>query len=253
MAGNWKLAWVTGASSGIGQALALELAKAGVRVVASARNAERLDALSGNQSLIESYPLDVTDGPGLERAVEDIERGFGPIDLAVLNAGVGYLMSARKFDLGKIQTSLDTNYMGVIHGLNAVMPRMIERGGGQIALMASPAGYRGMARGIAYSPPKAALINLAECLYNDLKRHNVTVSVINPGFVTTPMTSRNDFKMPFCLQPEDAARRILTGLRAGRFEISFPWQLIWPLKFLSALPYPIYFWWMRKMMAKNRR
>jgi short-subunit dehydrogenase len=246
MSTPWQVAWIAGASSGIGRALALDLARRGVKVAASARNAEALSQLATEHPQIVPYPLDVTDRAGVERTVAHIEATMGPIGLAILNAGVGKFMPARKFDAGLVREALEINYMGSVHGLEALLPRMIERGRGHIALTGSVAGYAGVPRSGAYAPTKAALINLAEGLYPDAQRFGIKISVINPGFVSTPMTQVNRFKMPFMLTAEDASRRILAGLEKGKFEIAFPWQMVWTLRVLRLLPYPLYFWIQRR-------
>ena len=170
MSAPWQVAWIAGASTGIGRALAQELASRGVKVAASARNAELLAELAAGHAGITPYPLDVTDRPAVERTVAHIEATVGPIGLAILNAGVGKFMPARKFDAGLVREALEINYMGAVHGLEALLPRMIERGGGHIALTASVAGYSGVPRSGAYAPTKAALINLAEGLHPDAQR-----------------------------------------------------------------------------------
>jgi NAD(P)-dependent dehydrogenase (short-subunit alcohol dehydrogenase family) len=248
----WQVAWITGAGSGIGRALALDLARAGVRVAASARTQANLSQLAAHDPAISAYPLDVTDRAGVARAVEAMESALGPIDLAILGAGSGRLLSGNKFDAATVRAALEVNYMGVVHCLEALLPRMIARGRGHIAVVASVAGYRGMARNAAYGPTKAALINLAECLYPDVARFGVTVSVINPGYVDTPMTRGNRSSMPFLVGAEDAAARIVSGLKRGRFEIAFPWQIVWALKFARILPYWLYFWLLHRFGMGRR-
>jgi NAD(P)-dependent dehydrogenase (short-subunit alcohol dehydrogenase family) len=242
----WQAAWITGAGTGIGRALALDLARAGVKVAASARTERNLSLLAAHHVAVDFYPLDVTDRAAVAEAVEDIESALGPIDLAILNAGTWRPLGALKFDAEAVREALETNYMGAIHCLEALLPRMIERRSGHIALMASVAGYRGMVRAGGYGPTKAALINLAECLYADVSRFGVKISIINPGFVDTPMTRGNDFPMPFMVSAQDASERILKGLAKGRFEIAFPAPLVWPLKIARILPYQLYFWTLRR-------
>lgn len=248
----WQVAWMTGAGSGIGRALALDLAREGVKVAASARTERNLSQLAADGAAIDAHPLDVTDKAGVARAVEAIERALGPIDLAILSAGAGRSLSGSKFDAATVREALEVNYMGVVHCLEALLPRMIARGKGHIAIMASVAGYRGMARNGAYAPTKAALINLAECLYPDVSRFGVKVCVINPGYVDTPMTRANKAPMPFLISAEDAAARILRGLKRGRFEIAFPWQIVWSLKFARILPYWLYFWALHRFGMSRR-
>ena len=232
----WKTAWITGASTGIGRELALKLAKSGVRVAASARSADKLNELARADPNILPIPLDVTAQSAVKEAHDRIMRELGTIDLAVLNAGIWHPMRASEYDAKKAVESMQINYFGIANALEPLIPAMIERRGGQIALVASVAGYRGLPMASAYAPSKAAVINLAEVLRLELSRHNIVVSLVNPGFVETPMTSVNTFPMPFILKPEDAANRILQGLIKGRFEVAFPWQLVGLMKLLRAMP-----------------
>ncbi|WP_088345203.1 MULTISPECIES: SDR family NAD(P)-dependent oxidoreductase [Rhodomicrobium] len=252
MAGEWRVAWITGASTGIGREMALRLARSGVAVAASARNAEALRALAGEQAGIAAYPVDVTDEPAMMRAVAAIEAETGPIDLAILNAGLGAPLNPQRFDTATVRKLVETNYMGVVHGLAAVLPRMIERGRGHIALNASIAGYRGMARMGAYAPTKAALISLAECLRAELDRYGIRVSLINPGYVDTPLNRESRAPLPFLITADIAADRILAGLRREKFEIAFPSQTLWLGKTLRVLPYPVYFWLLRNVLQRRR-
>lgn len=244
----WNVAWITGASIGIGREMALLLARSGVKVAASARSVDELNALASSQSGILAVPLDVTDPEAAAAAAERIASQLGPIDLAIFNAGVWQPMGARNFDPGKCATSMSVNYQGVCNGLAAVMPAMIARQSGQIALVSSVAGYRGLPKAIAYAPSKAAVISLAETLAPDLARYGVTVSVVNPGFVETPMTAVNDFPMPFIIKADDAASRIIRGLAKKKFEVAFPWQLAALMKVLRILPYRVFFWYVRNFM-----
>jgi short-subunit dehydrogenase len=253
MAAPWRTAWITGASSGIGRALAIELARRGVKVAASARSADRLAGLARAHRGIAPLPLDVLDRGAMADAVRSIAGTLGPIDLAVLNAGVWEAMSARNFSAAKAARSMAVNYQGVVNGVEALLPPMLERGQGHIAMMASVAGYRGLGTTAAYGPTKAAVINLAEALHNDLDARGIRVSVVNPGYVDTPMSSVNKFAMPFMVSAEDAARRIVRGLERGKFEIAFPWQLAWAMKLGRAMPNRLFFWYARTFLAPPRK
>lgn len=237
----WKTAWITGASSGIGRELALLLARGGVRVAATARDRERLAALAADGPGILPFAADVADLPAVRDVYGAIERELGPVDLAILNAAIWHPMSADAFDAERAVHSMTVNYLGMVAALEPLLAGMIVRRRGHVALVASLAGYRGLPKAAAYAPTKAAVISLAEVLRLDLARHGVRVSVVNPGFVRTPMTSVNTFPMPFLLEPDDAARRIVSGLARGRFEIAFPWQLAVPMKLLRILPYAAFF------------
>jgi short-subunit dehydrogenase len=254
MVTHWRTAWITGASTGIGRALAVALAERGVKVAASARSADTLAELARAHPGIAPLPLDVLDAAAMAEAVRSIAGTLGPIDLAVLNAGTWEPMSTRNFSAAKAARSMAVNYQGIANGLEALLPTMLERGAGHIALMASVAGYRGLSPlTAAYAPAKAAVISLAECLRNDLGTHGITVSVINPGYVATPMTSTNKFPMPYLISAEDAARRIVRGLEKGKFEIAFPWQLAAMMKLGRLLPNRAFFWYARTFLAPPRR
>jgi short-subunit dehydrogenase len=232
---------VTGASTGIGRELTLRLARLGVRVAASARSAQKLEAMACAQGNILPVPLDVTRLADVASAHRSILVQMGDIDLAILNAGIWEPMRASAFSAELATHSMQVNYCGIANALASLIPAMIARGSGQIAMMASVAGYRGLPMAAAYAPSKAAVISLAEVLRLELERHHVIVSVINPGFVETPMTAGNRFPMPHILPVEDAAKRILHGLERGNFEIAFPWPLVATLKALRVLPNRLYF------------
>ena len=174
-------------------------------------------------------------------AVARIEAEHGPIDVAVLNAGTHRPVSAAEFTAEGLRELMEINVMGTAACLEALMPRMIARGRGRIAVVASVAGYRGLPTSAYYGATKAALINLTESLKFDLDRAGVTMQLIDPGFVKTPLTDRNEFPMPFLISAELAADRIASGLRSRRFEIAFPRRFVWMLKLLRCLPYALYF------------
>lgn len=240
-----KTAWVTGASSGIGRAVALELARRGVRVAATARRADELAALaseaSGMGGAVTPLQGDVTDAGAMAKVVEDAAAALGPIDLAVLNAGLYLPVRAEPFDLGAVRKTFDVNLTGTANCLAAVLPHMTTRRAGRVVIVASVAGYGGLPNSAAYGATKAALINLAESLKFDLDHAGVAIQVANPGFVDTPATKKNPFKMPALLPVEEAAREIVRGIARGGFEITFPKRFTYVLKALRVLPYPLYF------------
>jgi NAD(P)-dependent dehydrogenase (short-subunit alcohol dehydrogenase family) len=237
--------WVTGASSGIGEALALRLAQDGHEVAASARSADRLARLSDQardaDGRIHAYPLDVTDQPAAAAALAEIERQLGPLDSAVLAAGTHHPVSARDFKAADLARLVQVNLIGTANCLEPLLRTMIARRRGRIAIVSSVAGYRGLPTSAYYGATKAALINLAEALKFDLDRHGVTMQLIDPGFVKTPLTDQNEFAMPFRITPEEAAARIAKGLQSTRFEITFPRRFTYILKLARCLPYRLYF------------
>ncbi len=243
----WATVWVTGASTGIGRSIALQLAEAGVRVAASARTAGKLAALGPG---IHGFPLDVSDSVAVASGVAQIEMELGPIDLAILGAGTYSPVDATALDPAVFSHAMTTNYLGTVNCLAALLPRMMARGSGHVSWIASVAGYVGLPKAAAYGPTKAALINLGESLAPELRRAGIKVSVINPGFVDTPLTKQNDFPMPFLMTADDAARRTISGLSAGRFEIAYPRRFAAILKLARLLPYPLFFKLIDKAVLK---
>jgi NADP-dependent 3-hydroxy acid dehydrogenase YdfG len=242
--------WITGASSGIGLALASHYATAGHTVILSARNEDTLAAAVASLPAGRAYALqlDVGDEAAVAAAVEALESTHGPLDLAILNAGSYAPVSAVDFKAQAARQMMAVNYFGLCHCLAALMPRFMARGRGQIAAMASVAGYCGLPYAATYAASKSAVMRLCESLAPELQRAGVRLCVINPGFVATPLTDRNDFPMPFLVSAEDAARRIARGLEGPGFEIRFPRRLAWLLRVLSLLPYPLYFALTRRML-----
>lgn len=242
----WKTAWITGASSGIGRALALALARRGVAVAASARSREGLESLAteaaNGAARILPTPLDVTDRAAVKAAAEAAIRVFrGPPDLAVLNAGTFEPMSAGDFDAARFRKQVEINLMGTVHMLEALLPAYLAARRGHIAIVSSVAGYRGLPTSTAYGATKAALIHLAEALKYDCDRAGVKLQLVNPGFVKTPLSDKNKFKMPFLMPVDRAVERMIAGLTSDRFEITFPRRFTWQLKLLRSLPYRFYF------------
>jgi short-subunit dehydrogenase len=247
MALPWRLVWVTGASTGIGAEICKQLAAEGVIVAASARNAEALKALGKG---IHSFPLDVSQEKAVADAFEAIETTHGPIDLIIAGAGTYTPASAADFRTEMFRRMYEVNYLGVINVLAAALPKFRARRAGHLSWIASVSGYRGLPKAAAYGPTKAALINLAESLKPELDRDGVKVSVINPGFVRTPMTAVNDFEMPFLMEPADAARATIAGLAKNKFEVAYPTPFVAIMKFGRLLPYRIFFWISRKYLLK---
>lgn len=247
-------AWITGAGTGIGRALALALAARGMTVAASARTEADLvslaaEAAEGSGRII-PVPLDVTDEAAVQAAVARVETEAGPIALAILNAGTHSEVSAQKFDTVEFTRVIDTNLMGAVYCLGALLPVMRERRSGRIAVVSSVAGYRGLPTSGAYSASKAALITLTEALKPELEGEGVEMTLINPGFVDTPLTRRNTFPMPFMIDTDEAVRSIIHGLERDRFEIVFPWQMSILMKLLGILPYAPFFAITRRMVRR---
>lgn len=248
---KWKSVWITGASSGIGLELAKLLDGDVAHIAISARSRDKLEKAQKAGRTLSAYPVDVTDKRAVAACVKEIEAAAGPIDLAVLSAGVWFPMEVDEFDLDKIRTSIDVNYMGTMNTIDALLPGMLKRGQGHLAIVASVAGYRGLPKSVAYGPTKAALINVAETLKSELEPRGIAVSVINPGFVDTPMTETNTFPMPGIIPVEDAAKKLLDGLEAGQFEIIFPRGFVYLMKSLRRMPNALFFWVVRTFIMKG--
>jgi NAD(P)-dependent dehydrogenase (short-subunit alcohol dehydrogenase family) len=238
--------WLVGASSGIGLALAEALHELGATVIVSARNARALEAFVAAHPGSVAMPLDVTDAAAIERATDAVLAG-GQLDLMCYCAGHYQPMRATHIDTSDLLRHQAVNVTGALHLLAPLVHAMRDRGHGHLSFISSVAGFRGLPKSLAYGPTKAALINLAETLYLDLQPHGLGVSVINPGFVATPLTAQNDFHMPALMQPSDAAQAILQGWARGAFDIHFPKRFTRLLKLLRCLPYPLYFWAVRRI------
>lgn len=237
-------AWITGASQGIGWALTSKLAARGVHVAASARGGAALEARASESAdlpgTVTPYPLDVTDPDTVSVALARLFEARGVPDLVVLNAGTHRPTPAAGFRARDLRELLELNVLGVANCLQEIMPAMLARGRGQIAVVASLAGYRGLPTAASYGATKAALINMCEALRLDLHGSGVTLQVVNPGFVKTPLTDRNAFPMPFLISAEEAADAILDGLHRRRFEIRFPTRFALVMSLLRHLPYSLY-------------
>jgi NAD(P)-dependent dehydrogenase (short-subunit alcohol dehydrogenase family) len=246
--GEWRSrrVWLVGASTGIGAALATRLLGRGARVALSARSADRLAALAGAQPEALVLPLDVTRTESFDAAHERIVARWGGVDLAVYLAGVYTPTRAWELTVERARAHVEANLMGAFAMLAAVLPPMLARGSGGVALVSSVAGYRGLPKSLVYGPTKAALINLAEALYLDLAPRGVATYLINPGFVETPLTAQNDFRMPAIISADAAAAEIVAGFERGAFEIHFPKRFTGWLKALRHLPYAAYFPAIRK-------
>ena len=242
---DWKnkRVWIVGASTGIGAALAGQLHALKAKVAVSARSADKLNELVARLGAARAIalPLDITKVETIKSAEAELVAAWGGYDMVVFMAGDYTAMRAWELDLKVARQMVSINWEGFLNGLSIVIPRFVQAKAGGIALVASVAGYRGLPKSLVYGPTKAALINLAEVLYLDLKDKGLDIYVICPGFVKTPMTDKNDFKMPSIITPEEAAGEIIKGFQKGEFEIHFPKGFTRMLKVLQQLPYALYF------------
>lgn len=248
------VAWITGASSGIGAALALTLARRGWTVIATARREQALADLAAEAAGGRIHPLpgDVTDAVGVDRMVARIEEEHGPIALAVLNAGTYTPDGVANFDRSRFADTLRLNLQAGADAMQALFAVMRPRKHGQIALVSSVAGYRGLPNAASYSAGKAGAIALMESLRLEGQTHGLLLQVVNPGFVKTPLTDKNTFPMPFLVPVEKAASIIADGLRKTRFEIAFPGPFVFLLKIFRALPYGVFFWLIRRQTGVGK-
>ncbi len=235
---NARRVWVTGASTGIGRAVTLELVRRGATVFASARNESALNELvrdcGGDR--VTALPFDVTDRAANQRAVNDMHRRAGGLDIAVLNAGTCEYVDVAAFDSALFERTIRTNFLSMVYGIEAALPLLRQSPAPQLVGMSSTVAYRGLPRSEAYGASKAAIKNLFESLQVDLAPEGISVSVVCPGFVRTPLTDRNDFPMPFRIEADDAAIRIVDGIEARKPEIHFPRRFSLLFKFLTLLP-----------------
>ena len=242
--------WLIGASSGIGEACAKALIKAGAKVALSSRRVERLNPIAALADPGQAFvlPLDVTDDAQLKDSYQSILGSWGGIDLLLFVSGMYVPLRVDNFDIDAAEQTIDANLLGPMRAVALVLPEMLKAHAGHIAIVGSVAGYSGLPKALAYGPSKAAIINFCETLYYDLLPQGVSVHMISPGFVATEATAQNDFEMPALISAEEAAIEILNGIEKGEFDIHFPKRFSRFLKFLRILPYPIYFWIVRRFV-----
>ena len=237
-----KVIWITGASSGIGKALSIKFANEGWNVAISARRENLLREISNNHENINSFPLDVTNKDKCKEVFNNIKNQFENIDISFFSTGTWNPKKEKDIDVEQIEDVFKVNFFGTLNSIKSVEKYFKEKKSGTITIVSSIAGYRGLPNSTGYGPSKSALNNLAESLYFDFKRSNVRICLVSPGFIKTPMTDKNDFKMPFLKTTEYAAEKIYDGLINKKvFEIHFPKSLTLILKILSFLPSKIYF------------
>ena len=240
MSENQKKIWITGASSGIGKALAEKFATEGWKVAVSARRKEILDKMSEHENIF-SYPLDVTNQDQIKNSFEKITVDFNGLNLCVFSSGTYDPKLEQEINVEQNKFVMETNFFGVLYCIKAVESYFKNKKDGHISIVSSIAAYRGLPNSSGYGPSKAALTNLTESLYFDFKKYNVRISLVSPGFIKTPLTDKNEFSMPFIKSPEFAAEKMFNGLTKSKaFEIHFPKALTILLKILRILPYRIY-------------
>jgi len=248
------IVWITGASTGLGRELARQYAQAGHTVCVSARSVEGLTSLAEEcrdlSPKVHAYAVDVTDFDRVAETFASIQADVGLPELVILNAGTNVPDSVHSFDRENYQRIMNINYMGVINCLQPVLPEFIERRSGQVAVVASVAGYRGLPSAAAYCASKSALISMCESLQPELVVAGVSLHVVNPGFVRTPLTEKNRFSMPFLMEVDAAAASMIGGLAQGRFEVTFPKRFTWLVKLTGFLPNSVFLRLARNLVTR---
>ena len=248
-----KTAWILGGGTGLGAETAKGLIARGWTVAISGRRTEPLEALKASHGA-HPYPLDVTDREAVNATAGKIASDLGSIDLMVFSVAAWDVTKPGNYDYEKYAHIIDTNLLGAMRVIDPVVTQMRRQGSGEIALVASVAGYFGLPRAAAYSSGKAAMITLAQSMRTELKRDHIAVRLICPGFVRTDLTAKNDFPMPFLMEADEGGRRIVSGLLdSKRFEIAFPRRFVLILKTIRLLPYPVFFWIMGNLIGAGKK
>jgi len=245
-----KTVMVTGASSGIGRGLALELSRRGAKLGLIARRAEKLAELvweieATNGKAI-ALPADVMDVNSLAAAATQLRSTFGPIDVLIANAGVGATVDAAELKGSTVAGVINVNVLGAANSVEAVVPEMVQRGSGQLVVISSLAAYRGLPKSAAYCASKAAVSAFFESLRLDLKPRGIDVTIIHPGFIKTPLTAGRHAQMPFLMELEDAVQKIISAIEKRKKSYAFPWQLASIVRAGMLMPNFMYDWISRR-------
>jgi NADP-dependent 3-hydroxy acid dehydrogenase YdfG len=233
-----KKYWLVGASEGLGLALAQKLSRAGAEVILSARSADRLaEAVATMPGRATALPVDVADAASVRAAAATV----GAIDGVVFLAGVYWPTRAAAWDADKVEAMCDINFTGCARVMGAVMPGMVARGTGHLVITGSLSGFRGLPGAIGYSASKAGTMALAESMYADLRGTGISVQVANPGFIRTRLTDKNDFSMPFLMEPDQAAQYMFDHMLTDRFKVSFPTVFSWLFRLSQFMPDWMYY------------
>jgi short-subunit dehydrogenase len=236
---NWRSILITGGSSGLGEAMARALARPGTFLALTGRDAGRLAGVAEACRLqgadVEHAVLDVGDCDRMAAFVAETDRRR-PLDLVIANAGVSAGTQGGSEGAGQTRAIFAANVDGVINTVMPALDAMAPRGAGQVAIVSSLAGFRGLPGAPAYCASKAAVRVWGEALRPDWQRRGIKVNVICPGYVTTRMTAKNDFPMPFLMPADKAARIILGGLKRDRARIAFPWPMYAAIRLVAAIP-----------------
>tara|TARA_Y100000817_G_scaffold138641_1_gene108775 strand:- start:4089 stop:4841 length:753 start_codon:yes stop_codon:yes gene_type:complete len=250
MSENQRKVWVTGASSGIGKAVAEKFAKEKWKVAISARRVEILNEMANNDNIF-AYPMDVTNQNKTEETFNKILEDFGDLDLCVFSSGTYERKSEKGLNVDNVKKVIEVNFLGVVGCVKAVQKYFQNKKGGHISIVSSPVGYRGLPKSSGYTASKASLNNFTQGIYFDFKKFNVRVTLISPGFIKTALTDKNDFKMPFLKDTNYAAEKIYDGLiNKKKFEIIFPPQIAFIYKIFQILPNKVYNYLINKFVNR---
>ena len=250
MSENQKKVWITGASSGIGKAVAEKFAKENWRVAISARRTEILDEIAKNENIF-AYPMNVTDTKKTQETFDKILKDFGNIDLCIFSSGTYERKSEKGINVENIKNVMEVNFLGVVSCVKAIEEYFKSKKNGHLAIVSSPVGYRGLPKSSGYTPSKASLNNFTQGIYFDFKKFNIRVTLISPGFIKTALTDKNEFKMPFLKDTSYAAEKIYNGLvNKKSFEIIFPPQIAFIYKIFQILPNKVYNYLISKFVNK---
>ena len=240
MGENQKKVWITGASSGIGKAVAEKFAKENWKVAISARREELLNEMAKDKNIF-AYPTDVTDQDKIQETFNKILKDFGNIDLCIFSSGTYERKSEKGLNVGNIKKVMEVNFLGVVSCVKTVQEYFQNKKSGHISIVSSPVGYRGLPKSSGYTASKASLNNFTQGMYFDFKKFNVRVTLISPGFIKTALTDKNEFKMPFLKNTSYAAEKIYDGLiNKKAFEIIFPPPIALIYKIFQILPNMVY-------------
>lgn len=243
--------WVVGASSGLGRSFVNLVDGKVDRIAISARSEDTLREMESQGDCLVAYPMDTANEFAVARTVRTIESDFGSIDLAVLSAGLWTQMPVKHMDVEQMRNAMDVNYFGVVNAIQALLPGMKLRGYGHIVIVASVVGYRGLPYSAAYGPTKAALMHFAETLKIELYESGIDISIVNPGFIDTPMVRHNSFKMPGLMNVDKAAQKMLDGIMKKKFAILFPTIFANAVRMTNLLPNWLYFRLIRLITGKK--
>ena len=225
--------WLVGASEGLGRSLAHKLSSMGVELALSARKVDRLQDLADElPSAARIYPLDVSDLRAVKATAEDV----GQIDGVIYMAGVYWPMDAKHWDADAVEAMCNINFTGAARVMGAIVPKMIERNEGHVVLIGSLSGFRGLPGAIGYGASKAGMMHLAENMYAELHKTGIKVQLVNPGFIKTRLTDKNEFNMPFVMGPDEAAEKVVAAMLSNRFQSNFPRVFSWLFRGANFLP-----------------